>query len=109
MQLVLFNPKIGPYQVLPFQERMGLGVMAMKGCSAFPKAPTSGTSLSDCLVSYPGHSLRRSYPSAEVQSVYSTAPADWVIVLDRNTFNHITVQRNDYRQMKVLLKNAMEH
>ena len=26
---------------------------------------------------YPGHSLGRSYPSAEVQSVYSTAPADW--------------------------------
>ena len=28
--------------------------MAMKGCTAFPKA---GTSPSDCLVSYPGHSL----------------------------------------------------
>ena len=30
----------------------------------------SGTSLSDCLVSYPRH-------SAGMQSVYSTAPADW--------------------------------
>ena len=30
----------------------------------------NGTSPSDCLVSYTGH-------SAEVQSVYSTAPADW--------------------------------
>ena len=38
---------------------------------------TAGTSLSDCLMSYPGHSLRGSYPSAEKQSVYSTAPADW--------------------------------
>ena len=29
-------------------------------------------------MSYPGHSLGGgSYPSAEVQSVYSTAPADW--------------------------------
>ena len=38
-----------------------------------------GTSPSDCLVSYPGHSLGgRSYPSAEVQSVYSTAPVDRV-------------------------------
>ena len=31
---------------------------------------------SDCLVSYPGHSLGESYPSAEIQSVYSTASAD---------------------------------
>ena len=28
-------------------------------------------------MSYPGHPLGRSYPSAEVQSVYSTAPIDW--------------------------------
>ena len=34
-----------------------------------------GTSPSDCLVSYPGHSFGGR--SAEVQSVYSTAPADW--------------------------------
>ena len=42
---------------------------------------TAGTSPSDCLVSYPGHSFGGggSYPSAEVQSVYSTAPADWAI------------------------------
>ena len=33
---------------------------------------------SDCLVSYPGHSLERgSYPSTEMQSVYSTTPANW--------------------------------
>ena len=37
------------------------------------------TSQSDCLVSYAGHSLMGSYPSAEVQSVYSTTPADWAI------------------------------
>ena len=36
-----------------------------------------GTSPSGCLVSYPGHSLRGSYSSAEKQSVYSIAPADW--------------------------------
>ena len=36
----------------------------------------TGTSPSVCLVSYPGYSLRRSYPSAEMQSAYSTAPAD---------------------------------
>ena len=37
----------------------------------------TGTSTSDYLVSYRDHSLRESYPSAEVQSVYSTAPANW--------------------------------
>ena len=41
MPLVLFNPKIGPYQVLPCWARVDLGAMAMKGCSAFPKAPAS--------------------------------------------------------------------
>ena len=33
--LVLFNP----YQLLPLQVRLDLKVMAMKGYSAFPKAP----------------------------------------------------------------------
>ena len=38
----------------------------------------TGTSPSDCLVSYLGQTLGvGSYPSIEVQSVYSTAPADW--------------------------------
>ena len=36
----------------------------------------TGASASDCLVSYPGHSLEESYPSAEIQSVYSAAPSD---------------------------------
>ena len=39
MLLVLFNPQIGPYQVLPRRARVDLGVMAMKGYSVFPKAP----------------------------------------------------------------------
>ena len=39
----------------------------------------TGTSPSDFLMSYPGHSFREFYPSAEKQSVYSTAPADWAI------------------------------
>ena len=29
------------YPVLPFRARVDLGAMAMKGCSAFPKAPAS--------------------------------------------------------------------
>ena len=39
MQLVLFNPKIGPCQVLPFWARLDQGAMVMKGCSTFPKPP----------------------------------------------------------------------
>ena len=39
MPLVLFNPLIGPYQVPPRRSRVNLGVMAIKGCSIFPKAP----------------------------------------------------------------------
>ena len=45
------------------KNRVDLGAMAMKGYSAFPKSSsTAGTSPSDCLVLYPGHSL-----GAEVQ------------------------------------------
>ena len=39
MPLVLFNPKIRPYQVLPSGARVDQEAMAMKGCSVFPKAP----------------------------------------------------------------------
>ena len=35
----LYDPLIGPYQVLSLQARVDLGVMAMKGHSTFPKAP----------------------------------------------------------------------
>ena len=41
MLLVLFNPYIGPYQVLPRWARVDLGAMAVKGCSAFPIAQVS--------------------------------------------------------------------
>ena len=37
----------------------------------------TGTSPWDYLVSYPGHSLGKSYLSVEIQLVHSTAPADW--------------------------------
>ena len=36
----------------------------------------TGASLSDCLISYPGDLMGELYPSAEIQSVYSTTPAD---------------------------------
>ena len=40
----------------------------------------TGASPSDCLVSYLGYSFAESYPSAEVQSVYSIALANWAIL-----------------------------
>ena len=41
MLLVLFNPLIGPHQVLPLRAKVDLGAMAMKGYSTFPKARAS--------------------------------------------------------------------
>ena len=47
-----------------------------KGVLCIPQTfSITGASPSDCLVSYTGHSLGESYPSAEKQSVYSTAPS----------------------------------
>ena len=43
-----------------------------------PSSHINGASPSDYLVSYPRHSLRESHPSAEMQSVYFAAQADWV-------------------------------
>ena len=37
-QFILFDPLIGPYQLLPFQASVNLGAMAMKGYSTFGKA-----------------------------------------------------------------------
>ena len=40
----------------------------------------TGPSTSNCLMSYPGHSLGGEfYPSAEMQLVYSTAQVNWTI------------------------------
>ena len=43
-----------------------------------------GASRSNLLVSYPGHLLGESYPSAEIQSVYPTAPTDWAMHSERS-------------------------
>ena len=62
------------------QDQSGPGSDGNKGVLRIPQSSSiAGTSPSDYLVSYLGHSLERggSYPSAEVQSVYSTVPADW--------------------------------
>ena len=74
--------------MLPLRARVDLGAMAMKGYSTFPKAPT---------LLEPHHQIFNvisrtlvgggSYPSAEKQSVYSTAPADWANY-GRDVVNH---------------------
>ena len=75
MQLVLFDPYTGPYQVLLFW--VDLGAMAIKGWSAFLKVPHHGNLTIRLFIVISGHSLGESYFSVEKQSVYSTAPADW--------------------------------
>ena len=77
---VLFDSEIGPYQVLPLRARVDLEVMAMNVYAAFSKAPA---------LLKPHHQIvlchiqdtrcGESYLSEEMQSVYSTAPADWII------------------------------
>ena len=47
---------------------------------------------SDCFVSFRGHWLWEYYPSAEVQSVYSAALADWVTRLGDSDMQKLTVQ-----------------
>ena len=59
---------------------------------SFPQGSSiTGTSPSDCLVSYPGHALRvESYPSVEVQTVYSTALADWAMLISSHPSKYKT-------------------
>ena len=50
----------------------------MKGYSAFPKAPALMKPLYQIFLSHVRTLIGRvSYPSAEMQSVYSTTPANW--------------------------------
>ena len=59
----------------------GHGSNGNEGVLCIPQSRSIAvTSPSDCLVSYPGHSLEEGVLSpAEVQLVYSTAPANWAI------------------------------
>ena len=67
-----------PYRVLPLRARVDMGVMAVEGEPHSQSFSITGNSPSDCLVSYSRHLLGGgSYPSAEMQSVYSRAPTDW--------------------------------
>ena len=91
-QTVLFDPLIGPYQVLPLQARVDLGAIAIKVYFIFLKASKIEASPLDGFVLYPGHSLLgevlRLYRET-VDVFYSPSRLDcccffrgeWVIVL----------------------------
>ena len=62
------------------QGQSGTGSDGNEGALHIPKRSSiTGASPSDCLVFYLGHLLGKSYLSTEMQSVYSTAPADRAI------------------------------
>ena len=71
----------------------------MKEYSTLRQNSETGASSSDYLASYPGHSLVESYPNAEMQSVYSTAPAERAIrTLNRvgDSCNHVLITKTMY-------------
>ena len=75
--LVRFNPLIGPLSGATTLGQSRPGSNGNEGVLHIPQSfSITRTSPSDCLVSYPGNLLGRSYLSAEKQSVYSTAPVD---------------------------------
>ena len=76
--LVLSNPFIVLLSYTTTPGQSGHGSDGNEGVLRIPQSPSiTGASPSDRLVSYPGHSFGESYPSADKQSVDSTAPADW--------------------------------
>ena len=63
--------------MLPHRVRVDQEAMVMKVYSIFHRALYSKSSSSDCLMSYQGYPLGKSYPTAGMQWVYSTAQAEW--------------------------------
>ena len=73
------------YCILTESER-SMELIALKGVPQISQNFSTGASSSDCLINIPtnpDHSLdgEMFYPSAEVQSVYSTSPVDKVCSL----------------------------
>ena len=67
-----------------------------------PQNSKTGASPSNDFASYPGHWLGVSYPSAEMQSMYSTVPANWAGTI------MIKVTANIDRYTIIKLQNSME-
>ena len=66
--------------MLPPLDQSGYRSDGNKGVLHIPQSSSiNGTSPTDCLMSYRGHSLGKSYSSAEMQSMYSTGVFNWTI------------------------------
>ena len=80
----------------------GLGSNGNEGVLHIPQISSiTETPPSDFLVSYPGHSFGGgSNPSAEVHSVYSTAPANWAI--ERDVLNTLPIKRGINSMLNLL-------
>ena len=79
----LFDPEIEPYQVLPLIVRVGLEAMAMMDTSHSPNL--QGWSLAIRWLHVISRTLVEDViPCIEMPSEYSTAPADWAELNDRN-------------------------
>ena len=70
-QVVIFDSETGPYHVRLLRARDDLEAMVLH-------IPQS-SDFTEASPSYSWHTLGESYPSAEMQSVYSAFPADWPI------------------------------
>ena len=67
-----------------------LGSEGNEGVLCIPQnSIITGALPSDFLVSYRGHSVGVSYSSAEKQSAYSTAPADWATLIILFSITHL--------------------
>ena len=107
MQLVLFNPYLWPLSGAATPGQSGSGNNGNEGVLCIPQSSSiTGTSPSDYLVSCPGHSFGwGSYPSAEVQSVYSTAPADWAIYVTNHHVRLHYIWQIWFNQSQLMIYN----
>ena len=76
-QTILFHPSIGPFQVLLHQARVNLEAMAMKVYFTFPKLLALREPHNKMVYVISKTLIGGSFLSAEMQSVYFTAPTDY--------------------------------
>ena len=76
-QIVLFDSLIRPYQVLQLRARVNVGTMARRRCPTFTKAPKLEPHHKIVWCHIQDTPWGGVLSSAEMQSVYSTVPADW--------------------------------
>ena len=94
-QTVLFDPLIGPYQVLLLWVRVGLGAMVMKRYSTFPN---------DGLMSYLGYSLGRGrLASLQRYSQYILQPQPTGYFLEFSTFHMMQKAHIIFKRLQELI------